>query len=102
MKPHVSPAEMGIAKFRGREHTRFIQIYNVGEDEMKLARRIIFLSCFFMVTCAGAAAQSPPSEAQIKKDVMNPGVIAIIFRGQGSFDKYVSEGAVVNEYYRSI
>jgi hypothetical protein len=47
-------------------------------------------------------AQTVPSEAQIKADVMNPGVIEIIFRGGGSFDKFVENGAVVNEYYRAI
>ena len=47
-------------------------------------------------------AQTPPTEAQIKRDLMNPGVIAIIMRGRGSFEKFVTNGAVVNEYYRSV
>jgi hypothetical protein len=59
------------------------------------------LSLIFIASVAGQA-QTPPSEAQIKKDVMNPGVIAIIFRGRGSFEKYVTNGAVVSEYYRAI
>jgi hypothetical protein len=50
----------------------------------------------------GVWAQTPPSEAQIKKDLMNPGVIAIIIRGKGSFEKFVENRAVVNEYYRSV
>lgn len=49
-----------------------------------------------------AFAQTPPSEAQIKRDLMNPGVIAIIVRGKGAFEKFVTDGAVVNEYYRSV
>ena len=67
----------------------------------------IILSCGFVlslifIASTAAKAQNPPSEAQIKKDVMNPGVIQIIFRGGGSYEKYVTGGAVVNEYYRAI
>lgn len=61
------------------------------------------LTMFLLVAAAfQASAQRPPSEAQIRKDVMNPGVIAIVFRGSGSYEKYVTNGAVVTEYYRSI
>lgn len=62
----------------------------------------VSISLLLLGLCASARAQSPPSEAQIRKDVMNPGVIAIVFRGRGSFEKFVTNGAVVNEYYRSI
>ena len=64
-------------------------------------QRILVLMIIF---CAPifVQAQTPPSEAQIKKDLMNPGVIAIIIRGRGSFEKFVENGAVVNEYYRSV
>ena len=51
---------------------------------------------------AGALAQAPPSEAQIRRDIMNPGVIAIIMRGQGSFTRFRENGVIVDEYYRSI
>ncbi len=64
--------------------------------------RITLSIAFVLAFCVSALAQTPPSEAQIRKDVMNPGVIAIIMRGQGSFTKFVENRAVVNEYYRSI
>jgi len=47
-------------------------------------------------------AQTPPSPAQIKKDLMNPGVVEIVIRGNGSLEKFVENRAVVNEYYRSV
>lgn len=62
----------------------------------------IYILIFVLFCSISASAQTPPSEAQIRKDVMNPGVLQIIFRGRGSFEKYVTGGAVVNEYYRSI
>lgn len=49
-----------------------------------------------------ASAQTVPSEARIRADVMNPGVIAIIMRGQGSVTRFRENGAIVDEYYRSI
>ncbi|HEY0429804.1 MAG TPA: hypothetical protein VGC76_18620 [Pyrinomonadaceae bacterium] len=61
-----------------------------------------FLLSLIFAAAISANAQKPPTEAQIKKDVMNPGVIAIIFRGGGSFEKYATNGAIVNEFYRSI
>lgn len=62
------------------------------------------LKAFLLLFVFGISAygQTPPSEAQTRKDVMNPGVIQIIMRGQGSFTKFVENRAVVNEYYRSI
>lgn len=33
---------------------------------------------------------------------MNPGVVEIIIRGKGAFEKFVENRAVVNEYYRSV
>lgn len=62
----------------------------------------IFVLMTILFACATVRAQTPPSEAQIKKDLMNPGVIAIIIRGKGSFEKFVENRAVVNEYYRSV
>ncbi|MEP6900990.1 MAG: hypothetical protein ABJA66_04520 [Actinomycetota bacterium] len=58
-----------------------------------------FVLAVVFITSISANAQKPPLEAQIRKDVMNPGVMAIIYRGGGSFEKYVTNGAVVNEYY---
>lgn len=58
------------------------------------------MAILFAGVCVGA--QTPPSEAQIKKDLMNPGVIEIVIRGKGSFEKFVENRAVVNEYYRSV
>ena len=57
---------------------------------------------FLIIFAANAFAQRPPTEAQIKKDLMNPGVVQIIMRGKGSFEKFVENRAVVNEYYRSV
>jgi len=68
-------------------------------------KKAFFVVSFILVSCGGAAslsAQTPPSEAQIKRDLMNPGVIEIIIRGKGSFEKFVENRAVVNEYYRSV
>jgi hypothetical protein len=68
----------------------------------KLILAFNFVLSVVFITSISANAQKPPSEAQIRKDVMNPGVIAIIFRGGGSFEKYATNGAIVNEYYRAI
>jgi hypothetical protein len=65
-----------------------------------MKRRIILSIVFVLAFCIRAFAQ--PSEAQIKKDLMNPGVIEIVIRGKGSFEKFVENRAVVNEYYRSV
>jgi hypothetical protein len=64
---------------------------------------VAFLALMFVLFASVSAnAQQFPSEAQIRKDVMNPGVIAIIFHGAGSVEKFVTNGAVVDEYYRAI
>lgn len=36
------------------------------------------------------------------KVLMNPGVVEIIIRGKGAFEKFVENRAAVNEYYRSV
>lgn len=64
--------------------------------------KYIYAAALTLLAAIPHVAQTVPSEAQIKKDLMNPGVIEIIIRGNGSFDKYVTNGAVVNEYYRSV
>ncbi len=67
-----------------------------------MSKILLTILGFLVIFTAETFAQTPPSEAQIKKDLMNPGVIAIIIRGKGSFEKFVTNGAVVNEYYRSV
>lgn len=67
-----------------------------------MLKTLLIVSSFFLIFAVEASGQTPPTEAQIKKDLMNPGVIAIIIRGKGSFEKFVENRAVVNEYYRSV
>jgi len=66
------------------------------------SKRFLLVLSILTVFAATAKAQTPPSEAQIRRDVMNPGVIEIIMRGSGSFERFVENGAAVDEYYRSI
>ena len=57
-----------------------------------------FVLITILLAGASVLAQTPPSPAQIKKDLMNPGVVEIVIRGNGSFEKFVQNRAVVNEY----
>src|ERR1043166_6414326 len=90
-----------LAKISACGHTLFRSTDSM-EKSMVIAQRGMFFVLLALTFSTIARAQTTPSEAQIRKDVMNPGVIEVIFRGSGSFDKFVSNGAVVNEYYRSI
>jgi hypothetical protein len=73
-----------------------------GVEQMPQNIKMSWILGFFVILAAQTLAQTPPTEARIKKDLMNPGVIEIIIRGKGSFEKFVTNGAVVNEYYRSV
>ena len=49
-----------------------------------------------------ASAQALPSEDDIRRDLAAPGVLDIVFRGKGTLERFLENGAFVDEYKRSV
>ena len=54
------------------------------------------------LVCDPARAQGLPSEDDIRRDLAAPGVVEIVFRGQGTLERIVENGVWIDEYKRSV